>query len=82
MSERVYSSTDSVSDSSSDNGVDSDGDQYYEVDEIVDERGEGDNLEYLVWWKPRARYTTPTWTHHSNLGACEKAIADYERKSI
>lgn len=69
-------------DMSSDNGVDSDGEPLYEVDEVVDEQGKGDDLEYLVYWKPRSRWSDPTWLHHSNLGLCDRALATFKASRI
>jgi len=76
LSKLVNSS--SESDQGSDNGIDSDGDPLYEVDEVVDEQGVGDEMEYLVYWRPRTQWLDPTWLHHSNLGACDRALAAFK----
>ena len=63
------------------NGVDADGDELYEVDEIVGEEGEGDELQYLVYWRPRNRWPAPTWQHHSCMVGCEAVLAAWAAKS-
>ena len=52
----------------------------YEVDEIVGERGEGDEKEYLTFWKPRKKYDTATWTAAGNLSGCQWAVTAFYKK--
>ena len=63
-------------------GVDHDGDEVYEVDEVVDKRGDGDNVEYLVYWKPRSRWPDATWVHASNFQNAPDVVNDYETRLL
>jgi hypothetical protein len=72
--------SDSSEDSGDDqgfNGLDEDGDPIYEVDEIVGEQGEGDDLEYLVYWAPRALWPAPSWQHFTCLTDCDEVLRIY-----
>lgn len=53
--------------------------QIYEVDEIVGERGEGDDLFYKATWKPSGVYP-PSWEHHSNFSGCVDALRAWNDK--
>ena len=42
-------------------GVNHAGLEVYELDEIVGERGKGDDLEFLVYWRPRSKWPDASW---------------------
>ena len=52
-----------------DHGVNHAGLQIFEVDKIIDERGEGVLKEYLAYWKPRSQWPEPSWWCHTNFNA-------------
>ena len=49
----------------------------YEVEKILEHRGVGRKLEYLVRW---AKWPTPTWEPFIHLIGANEALADYERR--
>jgi len=55
------------------------GEPVFEVTEVIDERGEGDDLQYLVYWKPRAVWPAPTWQHYTCLIWCDDVLDAYVR---
>ena len=55
-------------------GVNHAGLEIFELDRIIDERGDGVNKEYRAYWKPRSRYPTATWHVAANFVGCEAAI--------
>ena len=67
------------SSSDDDFGVNHAGLELYELDEIVGERGKGDDLEFLVYWRPRSKWPDASWHHHSNLRGCKEAIEAFRR---
>jgi hypothetical protein len=69
-----------VSEAEYDPGVNSDGEQLFEVDSIADSRQVGRHKEYLVYWKPRTKWPDPTWEAVSTLD-CPKLISDFNRRN-
>lgn len=51
----------------------------YEVDYIMEQRGEGDDALYLVKWRGMAE-DRATWEPASNLTGCERALKAFKRK--
>ena len=49
----------------------------WEIEEILNHRGEGRRQEFLIAWKG---YPNPTWTKKSYLTGCEQALKDYWRQ--
>jgi hypothetical protein len=79
------SDSDSDPDAGSDSpgcGEDSDGNPFFMVDSIVDERVVGGDKEFLVLFAPRAQWPEPEWTPSANMGDCASALEDWERKKI
>jgi hypothetical protein len=60
-----------------DNGLDAAGDQLFEVQDVLDERGTGVQREYLVSWQG---YTEPEWVEKSCLASCQGALKAYRKK--
>lgn len=63
---------------------DSDGDiqeeeEMYEVEDILQKRGVGNNIEYLVKWKGYSK-SEATWEHINNLENCKEIVAHFEYK--
>lgn len=83
-SKRCVSSSEDESsgsiESDSDLGFDSDGQENYEVDSIVDERVFQRRKQYQVFWKPRSQWPDPTWIDFSVLSAPELLQAWEVRK--
>lgn len=50
----------------------------YEVDAVIDKRGEGSELEYKVRWKV---FPTPSWEPAANLEGSQAAIRAFEKRS-
>lgn len=50
----------------------------YEVDCVLDKRGEGEALEYQVRWK---KWPSPSWEPAANLSGAKAAIRKFEKRS-
>lgn len=74
-------SSEDDSDVEEDFGANHAGHPIFQVDEIVDERGEGDDKEFQAFWKPRETFPEPSWHHWTNfLPGSERAVKAFREK--
>ena len=76
----VSESESDVSDSDSYLGLNSEGDEYFEVGDILNRRKCRGRVQYQVQWKPIEKYPDPTWEDESSLN-CPDLLEAFNNKS-